>query len=304
MKLDNLENEVNNITWYNIDTYGYIEGKLHNKAAVYIYAYNLNKKFFYYIGSTINLAARISSHRCCIHNLKKDENINQSSLFYKSIIKHGWTNFQFGVLEYINLSFTNNNQQKKEIILEREQFYLDNINPSLNSYKVTNSSLGTKRDYAFSVKMSKARRGKGRKWSINNEKIPKIVTDKTKSKISLNNQGINVKVFDKFHNLIHEFSSIRSTAKFFNVDPKTINNIYKTGISFDEFIYKFEAKDTRIFVYDIDHTLINIFDNTKRISLHYNIPSSTLSYYIKFNKLYKNKFFFYKANYNILNQNC
>jgi hypothetical protein len=149
--------------------------------------------------------------------------------------------------------------------------------------------------------MSQLRRGIPKKLNNQNIKIPRLVTNETKLKISLNNQGIKVKVFDRFHNLIYEFSSIRNTAKFFNVDPKTINNIYKTGKSFDEYIYKFEPKDTKIYVYNVNNYLINILDNSKKASIFYKIPSSTLSNYIKSNKLYKNRFYFSKINKNIIN---
>ena len=285
--------KLKDITWHNIDKYGYIEEKLNNKAAIYIYNSKDNK--YSYIGSTVNLAARISSHRSRISNWDKYKNTN-SSLLYKTIIKYDWTNFQLGVLEYIDLSHITNDKDKRQIILNKEQFYIDKINPSLNSCKIANSPLGIKRNLAFSIKMSKARRGKGKKWNINKNKIIKIVTETTKSKIALNNQGFNVKIFNKFNNLIHEFPSIRSTAKFFKVDPKTIHNIYRTGKSFDDYIYKFENKNNKILVYNIDHVLINTFYNAKIISLHYNIPSSTLSSYIKSNKLYKNKYYFYKSN--------
>lgn len=290
MKISNLKKK---IIWYNINKEGYIDKPLENKPAIYIYMKNSlsNKEFDSYIGSTINLSARISSHRCQINNYKYT---NKRTLFYESIIKHNWENFQFGILEYIDLSSVTDTKQKKEIILEKEQYYLNNINPSLNSYKKATSSLGVKRSLAFSIKMSKIRRGKSIRLNKKINNTVRIITEETKSKISLKNQGINVKVFDKFNNLINEFVSIRSTAKFFNVHPKTINKIYKTGKSFDDFIYKFELKDNRIYIYDINKNILNTFDNSKKVSIHYNIPSSTLSDYIKSNKLYKNKFYFSK----------
>jgi hypothetical protein len=200
------------------------------------------------------------------------------------------------VLEYIDLSNNIDIKLKKKIILDKEQYYIDNLNPTLNTYKIANSSLGTKRDIIFCLNMSKIRRGKSINYSSKPNNIVKIVTPETRSKISLTNQGINVKIFDKFNNFIYEFSSIRSTAKHFGVHPKTIGNIYRTGKSFDEFIYKFTIKDTRICVYNINNELINILDNLKKTSLFYDISSSTLSDYIKSGKLYKNKYYFCKAN--------
>ena len=296
MKFNNLKDNsylLNKIIWYNINRFGYIDNILQNKAAIYIYFCNINNK--YYIGSTVNLSARISTHRSRIFNWSKYKN-NNSSLLYETILKYGWINFQLGVLEYIDLSQIADSKDKKLIILDKEQYYLNILNPFLNLYKKANSSLGAKRSPNFSIKASKIRRGKGKKWNMYTQKITKLVTPETKNKISLNNQGIYVKVFDKFNNFLFEFSSLRSTAKFFGVDPKTINNIYKTGRSFDEYNYKFYVKDTRIQVFNPNFELIETFRNITKTSERYNIPLSTLSNYIKLRKLYKNKFYFYKIN--------
>jgi hypothetical protein len=90
-----------------------------------------------------------------------------------------------------------------------------------------------------------------------------------------------------------------SAAKYFNVDRSIIKRIYKTGISYDNFIYKFENKDLRISVYDNNNKLINIFNNKLETSIAYNIPSTTLYRYIKTGKLYKNKYYFYLVKSNI-----
>jgi hypothetical protein len=37
-----------------------------------------------------------------------------------------------------------------------------------------------------------------------------------------------------------------SAAKFIGVDRKTISRIFETGISYDNYVYKFEVKDTRV----------------------------------------------------------
>jgi len=68
-----------------------------------------------------------------------------------------------GVLEYIDLSQIADSKDKKLIILDKEQYYLNILNPFLNLYKKANSSLGAKRSPNFSIKASKIRRGKGKK---------------------------------------------------------------------------------------------------------------------------------------------
>jgi hypothetical protein len=86
-----------------------------------------------------------------------------------------------------------------------------------------------------------------------------------------------------------------NAAKYLGVSFKTISNIFKTGISYDDLIYKFSIKDTRILILNSNFELLNVLDNAKKTGISYNIPKSTLSDYIKSGKLYKNKYYFLKA---------
>lgn len=294
--IDNMSLQ-NKIAWYNIDKNGYIDKYLINQAAVYIYMKmpNLYEKASYYVGSSIHLTSRISSHRSLItylDNYKK----KGSPIFYRSVREHGWLNFKFGVLEYVDLSNIINVKQKRKTLLLREQYYLDNIDPSLNTCKMADSPLGVKRDKMFSINLSKSRRGKRKKLDtkvnkINN--ITKIVTSETRLLISSRCQGVSVKIFDKSNNLVNEFPTITSAAKHFGVDNKTISMIYKTGKSYDDYTYKFEVKDTKVWVYDSNKELIILLDNIKKTSEWSSITESTISNYIRSGKLYKNKFYFH-----------
>ncbi len=285
------------IIWYDIDKNGYINKSLKNQTAVYIYMKirHFDSKACYYVGSTNQLASRISSHRSLVINWDKHKK-KGSSIFYISIRKHGWLNFKFGILEYVDLSNLTDTEQKKKTLLEREQYYLDNINPSLNTRKIAYSPLGVKRDRMFSVNLSKSRRGKSIKSFIKDNIIPKVVSSETKLKISLRCQGVSVKVFDKSNNLVKQFPTITSAALHFGVSTRTLSMIYKTGKSYDDYIYKFKVKDIRVWIYDSNNKFIKILDNIIKTSLWSKIPESTLSNYIKSGKLYKNKYYFYNIN--------
>jgi NUMOD1 domain len=152
----------------------------------------------------------------------------------------------------------------------------------------------------FSINLNKSKRGKSKKVGIrvnNINNISKVVTPETLLKISSRCKGVSVKIFDKSNNLINQFPTITSTAKYSGVDNKTISMIFKTGKSYDNFVYKFDIKYNRVWVYDYNHKLINILDSIKKASEWSKIPSSTMSDYIKSGKLYKNKFYFYKICY-------
>lgn len=157
-------------------------------------------------------------------------------------------------------------EQKKKTLLEREQYYLDNINPSLNTCKRADSPLGVKRDTMFSVNLSKSRRGKSLRSVIRVNITPKVVTNETRLKISSICKGVSVKVFYKSNNLVKQFPTMSSAALHFGVATKTISMIYKTGISYDNYIYKFKVKDTRVWVYDSENKFIKTLDSIKKTS--------------------------------------
>lgn len=76
---------LNNISWYDIDKDGYIKGCLNKQAAVYIFRLRSNETR-YYVGSSINIRSRLSSHRSCIIN---KYNKDALSIFYNSVRKYG-----------------------------------------------------------------------------------------------------------------------------------------------------------------------------------------------------------------------
>jgi len=211
----------------------------------------------------------------------------ESSLIYKAILKYGYSNFSLDIIEYCS----------SDVVIIREQYYIDLLSPEYNILKTAGSRLGKKHNLETKKAISITSRGRkilnNKNFKINNNNFSsKFVTYNTKIKLSLRSQGIKVKIFDKSNNFISEFPNIKSAAKYLGVHYNTISKIFNTGISYDEFIYKFEIKDIRILIYDCNRKLIEILKNAKETSKVYNIPRSTLSSYIKSGKLYKNKFFF------------
>jgi hypothetical protein len=90
-------------------------------------------------------------------------------------------------LVYVDLSNNTSTEQKRKILLLRKQYYLDSINPSLNTCKRDDYPLGVKRDITFSVNLSMSRRGKSKKLNTRVNKIysiTKVVTSETKLLIS------------------------------------------------------------------------------------------------------------------------
>ena len=81
-----------------------------------------------YIGSSSNLSTRFKQYFNYNHISYPKRNLR----IYKALLKYGYSGFKLEILEYCYL----------EILLEREQFYLDTWNPEYNILKVAGSPLG------------------------------------------------------------------------------------------------------------------------------------------------------------------
>lgn len=99
------------------------------KSGVYKILNLINGKF--YIGSAIYLNRRQAQHK---HLFVKG--CHHSIYLQRSWNKYGMDNFEFHVVEYIE-------NATKEILLEREQFYLDTLKPAYNVNVIATNRLGT-----------------------------------------------------------------------------------------------------------------------------------------------------------------
>jgi group I intron endonuclease len=88
-----------------------------------------------YIGSAVNLNNRLKQHLY---------NINSSVPLQRAILKYELSNFSIEVLEYCPI----------EQLIEREQFYLDTLNPEYNIHPITGSPLGLKHSEETKKKIS------------------------------------------------------------------------------------------------------------------------------------------------------
>jgi hypothetical protein len=78
---------------------------------------------------------------------------------------------------------------------------------------------------------------------IRDNNNPRVVTLETKLSMSLRCKGVSVKVFDKSNNLINEFPTITSVAKYFSLSIRTIGYYLDKNKSYKGFIIKSKFKD-------------------------------------------------------------
>jgi group I intron endonuclease len=210
-----------------------------NSAGVYIYQLQLDKSKFY-IGSSFDIWKRVAQHR---NSLSKK--ISTCPKFYNCIRKHGWDNFKFSVLEYINKSVITNSKEINNVLIEKEQFYLDNLSPTLNINKIAGSMLGYKHSESVRKIMSVKRRGISQNKS--KVKLSYNISDKTKNNLSLRaRNGVRVKVYDTNNNLINTYPTIASAAKYYDVDHNTMSKCIINGNLINNYRFVSELKDVRV----------------------------------------------------------
>jgi group I intron endonuclease len=110
----------------------------------------LNKKTKkIYVGSSVDVEHRWKNH---LKQLKKQK--HHSILLQRAFNKYGEKSFSFNVLEEVF---------DKSKLIEKEQQYLDNLNPSYNVCKIAGNTLGYRFRLSEETKrrMSEARKGPG-----------------------------------------------------------------------------------------------------------------------------------------------
>jgi group I intron endonuclease len=149
-----------------------------NRAGIYQWTHNESGKI--YIGSAINLSKRLSFYYSI-------SNLTKKSYIYNALLLHGYSSFSLTILEYVNITNLDNIETKK-LLLEREQYYIDMLNPDYNILKLAGSSLGYKHSEEDLLKISLIRNST-------------IHTKETKDKISIAMTGENNPLYGKTHKL-------------------------------------------------------------------------------------------------------
>lgn len=158
-----------------------------------------------YVGSSSNLSRRFSWY----YSLNNINKVASVSLISRALLKYGYSRFRLDILEYCNT----------EQLIDREQYYIDLINPEYNILRVAGSSLGHKHSEATLAKLT------GRKLS--SEHLVKLrehlskhnlsEEQRTKARARMLNlnkdKGIEVYVLDTQTKETTKYSSIREAAK-------------------------------------------------------------------------------------------
>jgi hypothetical protein len=140
-------------------------------------------------------------------------------MIYKALIKYGYSSFRLDILEYCTYS----------VLISREQYYLDNLNPIYNILKKAGSNIGFKHSEATIELMRESKLGRNR-------------SEEAKIKIAANSvQAYPVIVTNNNTGEIIEFRSVRKASEFIGKHHSYIAKYLK-----DHKIYKNEEFTIRI----------------------------------------------------------
>lgn len=174
----------------------------------------------FYIGSAVNYKNRMNRH---IYSLKINNHKNLK--IQNHFNKYGVEDLQFSIIEFV---------EEKEMLIKREQFYIDLLNPTFNICRVAGSSLGVKRSEEYKLKMSASKKGKKHRSICNIEKSIRQTgikrkagykhTEEAKLKISKNNGKTKSIIQMNLEGVfLQEWGSIKSAAETLQIHGSGIS---------------------------------------------------------------------------------
>ena len=191
------------------------------EAGVYLISNNVNGKC--YVGSSIHLTQRRKEHFSrLMHN--KHENAHLQNAYNK----YGREAFEFEILETLSID-----DNIKENLLKREQFWIDNLKPEYNILLVAGSNLGYHHSDETKQKISKSTTGlkkseehakhirEGQKGRVFTEDHKKKLSEAAKRRKRQSNHAI-ISIDGIIYNSLKEASEI--TGVKYNTIQKRLKN--------------------------------------------------------------------------------
>jgi group I intron endonuclease len=131
---------------------------------------------------------------------------NNGMIISKALLKYGYSAFSLSIIEYIDINNLDSASAKK-LILEREEYYLNKLNPDYNILKKAGSSLGYKHSEE-NLALFKMPKTDKHKENITKAKIGTFHTEETKLTMSIARKEKLNPFYGKFIQKIHELKLV------------------------------------------------------------------------------------------------
>ena len=218
-----------------------------------------------YIGQSISLAKRFIRY----FNLSYLKN-RETLVISRALIKYGYSNFSLEILEYCDIAN----------LTEREQYYMDKLNPRYNTLKIAGSSSGHKLSEETKTKISKSL--KGVYIQEKSALYGRTHTEETKALMSSNNSNENNPFFGKTHSLETK-ELMRQKALGRKHSEETL---LKMSTSRGHLVYIHEKCDSEGF------KLIGSFVSIRKAAKFLDISANTVRLYINSGEIFKDRYKF------------
>lgn len=190
---------------------GIIYDENKNKSGVYRWTNNINGKT--YVGSSKNLTRRFKQY------FSEFELQRSNMSIYKALIKYGHEFFTLDILEYCS----------KEIVIEREQYYLDLLTPIYNILKTANVGVDFVRpDYTQKRVVSEETKKKLSEATTLYNPLDQETLERLKAK-TIAREGVSVLVKNIQTEEIVEFTNQTEAGVFLGISRQAVYNAIKRG---------------------------------------------------------------------------
>jgi group I intron endonuclease len=245
------------------------------KSGIYMWTYRDSGKN--YVGSSINISSRFNSYYSLPYLIRR-----KSSHICNALSLYGYSSFSITILEYIDISNLSKDQIKV-LILEREQYYLNNLSPEYNILKIAGTTLGFKHSEIAKLKMG----GKNNPmFGKTGEKNPFF--GKTLSIETLINLR---KPKSDLHKL--KLSKANSGKKGIKHLPETLIKLSnaKRGLNHPMF-GKIALNAKKVYVYSLDNKFIKECSSISEVAKWLNSYPIKINRCISTNKAFEDKYLF------------
>lgn len=208
-------------------------------SGIYIIRNTINNKI--YIGSSIDIQKRWNTHK---RDLMK--NIHHSIILQRAYNKYGENNFSYEIIENIS---------NRDILISREQIWLDFFKPEYNICVTAGSNLGRKFDTYKKKILTQEHKDNISKSLIGRPSTtkgkPSPLTGTKRKEESNIKQSISMKgkpacnrqsiiQYDIDMNILNEFESLTQAGLQLKIDRHKIAKIIKSNIMYKGFIFKYK----------------------------------------------------------------
>lgn len=196
------------------------------------------------------------------------------SLIYRAILKYGHKNFTLEILEYCG----------KDETIEREQYYLDLLEPTYNILTVAGSPLGRKLSLEVRIKMAKVKLG-----TIHSEETKALMSELAKGRVfsEITRKRLSLARQGKKFSL--ETIARMSEARLGTIIPQKTRDKMK---SYQSTRVKQPVPGSKISVTDLNTNETVIYESIRKAALALETNHTTIRNYLKLNKPYKDIYLF------------